>query len=119
MQEQKFNGEDISAIFPIGKSNNDISTINDLSKQAFNTSIGQIQPNLPKRTKFHTGEIISKSELTARQEAIEEMSKHEKEELIEMFNIDYIELDKIIEDWNYERGHQTKLKELVIDFDFL
>lgn len=36
-----------------------------------------------------------------------------------MFNIDYIELDKIIEDWNYERGNQTKLKDIVIDFDFL
>jgi hypothetical protein len=47
------------------------------------------------------------------------MSKHEKEELLHMFNIDYIELDKIIEDWNFERGTQTKLKEVVIDFDFL
>ena len=78
--------------------------MNDLSKQAFNTSISQIRPQSPKRPKFHTGEIISKSELQARQEAIEEMSKHEKEDLIQMFNIDYIELDKIIEDWNYHRG---------------
>lgn len=36
-----------------------------------------------------------------------------------MFNIDYLELDKILEDWNAERGNQTKLKDIVIDFDFL
>ena len=90
-----------------------------MSKQAFDTSISHIKPPSPKREKFHTGEIISKSELQARQEAIEEMSKHEKEELMQMFNIDYIELDKIIEDWNYNRGTQTKLKDVVIDFDFL
>ena len=43
--------------------------------------------------KFHTGEIISKSEKEARQYAIKQQYDIEKWDLATMFNIDNIELD--------------------------
>ncbi len=45
-------------------------------------------------------DMILKSETTARQDAIEEMERSEKEALKRMFNIDGIEFDQIIFDWD-------------------
>ena len=36
-----------------------------------------------------------------------------------MFNIDYIELDQIIHDWDERRGNQLNIHETVIDTNFL
>lgn len=44
--------------------------------------------------------MIQKSETTARQDAMEEMDRSEKEALKGMFNIDGIEFDQIIFDWD-------------------
>ena len=48
--------------------------------------------------------MIQKSETTAKQDALEEMEKSEKEALKGMFNIDGIEYDQIIIDWDIRRG---------------
>ena len=45
-------------------------------------------------------DMILKSETTAKQDAIEEMERSEKESLKGMFNIDGIEFDQIIFDWD-------------------
>jgi hypothetical protein len=45
-------------------------------------------------------DMILKSETTARQDAIEEMERSEKVALKGMFNIDGIEFDQIIFDWD-------------------
>ena len=63
--------------------------------------------------------MIQKSETTAKQDALEEMERSEKEALKGMFNIDGIEFDQIIIDWDIKRGQQLRLEDIILDLDFL
>lgn len=36
-----------------------------------------------------------------------------------MFNIDGIEFDQIIIDWDLKRGQQLRLEDIILDLDFL
>ena len=63
--------------------------------------------------------MIQKSETTAKQDALEEMERSEKEALKGMFNIDGIEFDQIIIDWDLKRGQQLRLEDIILDLDFL
>ena len=65
--------------------------------------INQVKPYAKqalKRENKIIKEMIQKSETTARQDAMEEMDRSEKEALKGMFNIDGIEFDQIIFDWD-------------------
>ena len=75
--------------------------LNSLRMKAL--GINQVKPYAKqalKRENKIIKEMIQKSETTARQDAMEEMDRSGKEALKGMFNIDGIEFDQIIFDWD-------------------
>ena len=73
--EQKDNGDDLSAILPINKTNNDFTKLSTTMQigGTFTKEISNISritaPRSPKM-KMNTGDVISKDQIQARQDAI-------------------------------------------------
>ena len=66
-----------------------------------------------------TGDVISKDQMKAREEAIAQQIASEQEQLKNCFNIDYIELEQIVNSWDLERASQENTPDTVIDQNYI